>query len=292
MSGGDQLGQLAGGVVTGRVLPVDGSEGERHVPPVAALLRIVLVHREQFDDAETRARRCGRARRSALGRCPASRRLAWRRSYPARAPRRRSVPGRSDVAGAAPATVWHGRVGHDRRCRHQACMRPRGCAPGETPPPSPSGRGAPSTSRSGRPHRRRRGRRPSRAQPPRPTGRRRACSGDRTRSVLPSSLNSTSVTDRAAGAYTRTGIARHRRGTLPASRAWVACRRERGERPTGVCRRRHGSADGATATSPTRDWRRRSSWRWRCSARCCWRAKRVSARPRWPRCWRRGQAAS
>ena len=52
VGGGDQLGQLGGGIVAGGVLPVHGAEGERHVPPVAALLRIVLVHREQFDDAE------------------------------------------------------------------------------------------------------------------------------------------------------------------------------------------------------------------------------------------------
>ena len=53
VGGGDQLGQLGGGIVAGGVLPVHGAEGERHVPPVAALLRIVLVHREQLDDGES-----------------------------------------------------------------------------------------------------------------------------------------------------------------------------------------------------------------------------------------------
>ena len=53
VGGGDQLGQLGGGIVTGGVLPVHGAEGERHVPPVAALLRIALMHREEFDDAES-----------------------------------------------------------------------------------------------------------------------------------------------------------------------------------------------------------------------------------------------
>ena len=53
---GDQLGQLAGGVVAGRVLPVHGTEGQRHVSPVAAFLGVVLVNREQFEDTE--AERC------------------------------------------------------------------------------------------------------------------------------------------------------------------------------------------------------------------------------------------
>ena len=30
---------------------------------------------------------------------------------------------------------------------------------------------------------------------------------------------------------------------------------------------------------------RRSSWPWRCTGRCCSRARPASARPRWPRCW-------
>ena len=52
VGGGDERGQLAGGVVPGRVLAVDGAEGQRHVAPVAALLRIVLVHRQQLDDRD------------------------------------------------------------------------------------------------------------------------------------------------------------------------------------------------------------------------------------------------
>ena len=31
---------------------VDGGEGERHVPPVAALLRVLLVHGQQLDDRD------------------------------------------------------------------------------------------------------------------------------------------------------------------------------------------------------------------------------------------------
>ena len=49
VGGGDEVAQLAPGVVGGGVLLVDGTEGERHVAPVAALVGIVLVHGHQLD---------------------------------------------------------------------------------------------------------------------------------------------------------------------------------------------------------------------------------------------------
>ena len=48
----------------------------------------------------------------------------------------------------------------------------------------------------------------------------------------------------------------------------------------------------STTISPTTGSRPRSSWRCGCTARCCSRARRASARPRWPRCSRAGPAAS
>ena len=52
VGGGDERRQLPGGIVTGGVLAVDGPEGQRHVPPVAALLGIVLVDGQQLDDGD------------------------------------------------------------------------------------------------------------------------------------------------------------------------------------------------------------------------------------------------
>ena len=53
-----------------------------------------------------------------------------------------------------------------------------------------------------------------------------------------------------------------------------------------VGRRRRVRAAPPTATSPTRGWPPPSSSPSRCADRCCSRARRASARPRWPRCWR------
>ena len=57
-----------------RVLAVDGAEGQRHVPPVAALLRVVLVHRQQLDDGDAERGPGAAARRRARRTCRARRR--------------------------------------------------------------------------------------------------------------------------------------------------------------------------------------------------------------------------
>ncbi len=169
---GDELAQLAGGVVAGGVLPVHGTEGQRHVAPVAALLGVVLVHREQFEDAETEGgdavevadQGAVRARRR-------SRRLGDRHAADVRfvddrgatrsplRPRRRprSSPGERRLTGVR------------RRPRR---WRLGGRAPAETPPRSPTGRGAPWTGRTGHRRRRRPGRTPFRRRSRRPNDRR------------------------------------------------------------------------------------------------------------------------
>ena len=101
MGGGDQLGQLGGGIVAGGVLAVHGTEGERHVSPVAALLGVVLVHREQLDDGESEGGDAVELADQGASTCRATRSRAWRRHA--------ADVGLVDDRGAAGPARWPGR---------------------------------------------------------------------------------------------------------------------------------------------------------------------------------------
>ncbi len=60
----------------------------------------------------------------------------------------------------------------------------------------------------------------------------------------------------------------------------------------GPARPRWQMRSPRTTTWPTTAWPRPSSWPWSCSVPSCSRARPASARPRWPRSWPAGPAAS
>ena len=104
-----------------------GAEGERHVAPVAALLRVVLVHRHQLDDG----RRRGAARRSRSATSPANVPAAGRRvggSSRARAPRTRPAvaccagDGRGGRSPAEPRRAARARCSAHRGARGRGAV--------------------------------------------------------------------------------------------------------------------------------------------------------------------------
>ena len=247
MGGGDQLGELAGGVVAGGVLLVHGAEGERHVAPVAALLRVVLVHREQLDHADAeggeaveladqgaiRARVIDGRRRPS----PTHVHLVDDRRHGSTAAARARRRPRPSPSPAAPAPTFG-----DSALAGGAPL----CSGGNT---TSVANGSRSTLRRVEPRRRRRRRR-GRTRVPvgdvaDPLRRRRGRAGDaparccRRRRSGPASPTS------ASGAYTRTGC-----GAIGAARyrrtiAWVACDGvSAASLAAGVGRRRHGGVDG------------------------------------------------
>ena len=174
VGGVDEGGQLAGGVVTGGEAAVDGGEGERHVAPVAALLRVLLVHREQLDDRDPELgeprelAREGGERPGSRSPAPVGQPAHVRLVDDGRTARAPWLPGRSTgtgdgqrpapgVVGAAPAgeqPVVAGRERHLGRPRveqHLARVEARAVALGDEPV-------AASPRRPRRPTRRRRGR--------------------------------------------------------------------------------------------------------------------------------------
>ena len=71
----DQVGEFRRGIVGSGVLPVDRTEHERHVPPVVALVRVELVHRQQFEHRDAQRPQPGqlvdgRAERAGVGPIP------------------------------------------------------------------------------------------------------------------------------------------------------------------------------------------------------------------------------